>query len=78
MYVSTDIPDQCGAITMPTARSIPSARISATVSAMNGGECFMPRYARNGAVAVAFSSATSPSACARVMSSSGNRLPIAA
>jgi hypothetical protein len=42
-YVSTDMPDQCGAITMPTARVIPSARISATVSAMNGGECFMPR-----------------------------------
>ena len=51
------MPDQCGAITMPTARSIPSSRIRVTPSAMNGGECFMPRYARNApSPAAAFSS----------------------
>ena len=45
--VSTDIPDQCGAITMPIARSMPSARIAVDRLGMNGGECFIPRYARN-------------------------------
>ena len=40
------MPDQCGAITMPTARVMPSAAICATASGTNGGECFMPRYAR--------------------------------
>ena len=43
MYVSTDIPDQCGAITMPIARSMPSARIAAIACGMNGSECFIPR-----------------------------------
>jgi hypothetical protein len=42
-YVSMDMPDQCGAITIPTARSSPSLHIRATPSEMNGGECFMPR-----------------------------------
>jgi len=42
-YVSTDIPDQCGAITMPIARSMPSARIAAIACGMNGSECFIPR-----------------------------------
>ena len=39
---ATDIPDQCGAMTIATARSIPSARIAVTASATNGGECFIP------------------------------------
>jgi hypothetical protein len=37
------MPDQCGAITMPMPRSMPSSRIDSTPSVMNGGECFMPR-----------------------------------
>jgi len=41
--VGIDMADQCGAMTIPTARSIPSARIWATVSAIQGGECFIPR-----------------------------------
>ena len=40
------MPDQCGAITIPTAYSTPSARMRSTPSGMNGGECFIPRYAR--------------------------------
>ena len=32
---------------MPMARSIPSARMARTASAIHGGECFIPTYARN-------------------------------
>ncbi len=46
------------------ARSIPSSRIRSTPSAMNGGECFIPRYARKRRPRRAFSSRSSPSACA--------------
>ena len=76
MYVSTDIPDQCGAITIATARSIPSERIAMTASGIEGGECFMPRYGLNPPPAdLGSSRAAVRSACRRVISRSGNLLP---
>jgi hypothetical protein len=42
-YVSTDIPDQWGAITMPIARSMPSARIAAIACGMNGSRMLHPQ-----------------------------------
>ena len=77
-YVSTDMPDQWGARTTPTACSMPSRRISVMPSGMNGGECFMPKYTRNVSDPSAFSSRSSAAPCRRVISSRGNRFPIAA
>src|SRR3954468_3370470 len=56
------MPDQCGAITMPIARSTWSAAIRSIASGIVGGECFIPRYARNASPPSAFSRSTIPSA----------------
>ena len=74
-YSPTLIEEKCGASTSPTTRETPAATSSRAASSMNGGACFMPSTTSTSSWPAARSAAPRPAACARVISSSGERPP---